>query len=144
MDVWVIPLTAPHMFRWLNQLLGRAARQEKLGGQGESIAARFLRGLGYKILVRNYKSGVGEIDIIARDGDMLVFVEVKTRRYDQPTPEEQVNPAKQRQLTKAAKVYVSRYGFPQPPSRFDVVAIVWPEGAAPEVRHIKSAFEAAF
>jgi putative endonuclease len=84
------------------------------------------------------------VDIIARDGSTLVFVEVKTRSYDDPTPEEQVNAEKQHQLTKAAKYYLSRYGSPQPPARFDVVAIVWPTGRDPQIRHTPSAFEATF
>ena len=82
---------------------------------------------GFKIIVRNFRCEVGEIDIIAREGKTLVFVEVKTRAYDDPTPEDQVNFEKQRQLTNAAKLYLSRYGSPQPPARFDVVAVVWPK-----------------
>jgi putative endonuclease len=75
---------------------------------------------GYKIIVRNFRCDLGEIDIVARDGNTLVFVEVKTRAYDDPTPEDQVNPVKHHQLTKAGKFYLSRYGIPQPAARFDV------------------------
>jgi putative endonuclease len=115
-----------------------------LGDRGENLAARELRNKGYRILNRNFKCAGGEIDIIARDGKTLVFVEVKTRAYDEPTPEEQINPAKMHQLTKAAKFYLSRYGQPQPPARFDVVAIVWPSGQPPMIRHIENAFEPTF
>jgi putative endonuclease len=132
------------MPRWLDKLLGRAPKVDPLSERGENVAARFLRDLGYKILLRNYRSDLGEIDIIARDGDTLVFVEVKTRSYDDPSPEEQVNAAKQHQLTRCAKAYLSRYGTPRPPARFDVVAVVWPQNREPEIRHIKSAFEATF
>jgi putative endonuclease len=69
-------------------------------------------------------------------------VEVKTRAYDDPQPEEQVNRFKQQQLTKAAKLYLGRYGSPQPPARFDVVAIVWPTNSEPIIRHLRGAFEA--
>ena len=61
-----------------------------------------------------------------------------------PTPEEQVNDFKHNQLTKAAKFYLSRYGVPQPPARFDVIAIVWPSGREPQIRHTPDAFEATF
>jgi putative endonuclease len=87
---------------------------------------------------------MGEIDIIARDGATLVFVEVKTRVEDSPAPEDQVNDFKQNQVTKAAKFYLTRYGAPQPPARFDVVAIVWPPGRQPQIRHLENAFGPTF
>jgi putative endonuclease len=132
------------MLEWLRNLARREPPIDVLGDRGENLAARFLRDKGYKILVRNYRCNVGEIDIIARDGTALVFVEVKTRSYDDPTPEEQVHAGKQHQLTKAARFYLARYGTPQPPARFDVVAIVWPEGREPQIRHTANAFEATF
>jgi putative endonuclease len=119
-------------------------QRDVLGDRGENLAARFLRNLGYKIIIRNFRCELGEIDIIARDGDTLVFVEVKTRAYDDPAPEDQVNTVKQHQLTKVARSYLGRYGFPQPPARFDVVAVVWPEGRPPIIRHTPHAFEATF
>ena len=118
--------------------------KDPLWERGENAAAKFLRNQGYKIICRNYRCDAGEVDIIARDGKTLVFVEVKTRAYDDPTPEEQVNQHKQHQLTKAGKVYLSRYGTPQPPARFDVVAVVWPQGREPIIRHTTDAFEATF
>ncbi|HEX4795378.1 MAG TPA: YraN family protein [Humisphaera sp.] len=133
------------MVRWLQSLFKPAAPpRDALGDRGENLAARHLRNLGYKIIVRNFRCPVGEIDIVARDGATLVFVEVKTRVQDEPTPEDQVNPEKRQQLTKAAKTYLSRYGIPQPPARFDVVAIVWPDGRDPQIRHTPHAFEATF
>jgi putative endonuclease len=118
--------------------------RDVLGDRGENVAARYLRNQGFKIIVRNFKCELGEVDIIARDGKTLVFVEVKTRSYDDPTPEEQVNEVKQHQITKVAKYYLSRYGIPQPPARFDVVAIVWPAGREPQIRHTTGAFGATF
>src|SRR5689334_2506715 len=122
-----------------------AREKDALWERGENAAAKYLRNQHYRIITRNYRCDAGEIDIIARDGQVLVFVEVKTRAYDDPTPEEQVNERKQHQLTKAAKVYLTRYGFPQPPARFDVIAVVWPQGGRdPIIRHTQDAFEATF
>jgi putative endonuclease len=136
------------MLRWLKSRLIQetpgAPSRTALGEGGENAAARFLRGLGYRIIERNFRCELGEVDIIARDGKTLVFVEVKTREQDDPAPEEQVDAAKQHQLTRAARVYLSRYGSPQPPARFDVVGIVWPPGRSPQIRHTIDAFEATF
>jgi putative endonuclease len=132
------------MFDWLSKWFKASPPADALGPRGENVAARFLRDQGYKIIIRNFRCVVGEVDIIARDGQTLVFVEVKTRAYDDPTPEEQINAIKRHQLTKAARFYLSRYGTPQPPARFDVVAIVWPTGRDPQIRHEPNAFEATF
>lgn len=132
------------MLSWLQSLLKPEPPPDILGQRGENVAAKHLRNQGYKILVRNFRCNAGEIDIVARDGKTIVFVEVKTRADDDPTPEEQVNNFKQHQITKAAKFYLSRYGVPQPPARFDVVAIVWPSGREPQIRHTTDAFEATF
>src|SRR5687767_15971130 len=133
------------MLGWLSNLLNPATepvQRDAMGDRGENLAARHLQSRGYKIIARNFRCELGEIDIVARDGRTLVFVEVKTRTYDDPTPEEQVNTFKRHQLSKAAKFYLSRYGLPQPPARFDVVAIVWPNGRDPQIRHTPDAFEA--
>ncbi|HTW93162.1 MAG TPA: YraN family protein [Tepidisphaeraceae bacterium] len=132
------------MFEWLKNILERNPPRDALGDRGENVAARFLRNHGYRIILRNFRCDVGEIDIIAKDGKTLVFVEVKTRENDDPTPETQVDEAKQHQLTKVARFYLTRYGNPQPPARFDVVAIVWPQGRPPQIRHTPDAFEATF
>jgi len=132
------------MFEWVSKWFRPDPPRDALGQRGENVAARYLRDQGYKILERNFRCDVGEVDIIARDGRTLVFTEVKTREMDDPTPEDQVNQIKQHQLTKAAKFYLSRYGTPQPPARFDVVAIVWPSGREPQIRHTPDAFEATF
>jgi putative endonuclease len=131
------------MLGWLKNLFADTSQQhDPLGDRGENVAARHLRNQGYRIITRNFSCELGEIDIIARDGKTLVFVEVKTRAYDDPTPEEQVNLAKQQTLTRVAKLYLGRYGTPQPPARFDVVAVVWPTGQNPIIRHITGAFDA--
>jgi putative endonuclease len=111
-----------------------------LGRWGEAEAARYLRRLGMKILERNMRTPVGEIDLIARQGRTLVFVEVKTRRSDAfGTPQEAVGPFKQRQILRAAQWYLGdgRGRGLQP--RFDVVAVrPGPQGAV--VEHIPDAF----
>ena len=130
------------MLHWFQNLLKKDTAKDALGDRGENMAARHLRNQGYKIIMRNFRCDLGEIDIIARQGKTLVFVEVKTRAYDDPTPEEQVNPQKRQQIQNAAKFYLTRYGVPQPPARFDVVAIIWPTGQPPIIRHTPHAFEA--
>jgi putative endonuclease len=131
------------MLGWLKNLFADTSQKhDALGERGENVAARHLRNQGYRIITRNFRCDIGEIDIIARDGKTLVFVEVKTRAYDDPTPEEQVNLIKQQTLTRVANVYLSRYGTPQPPARFDVVAVVWPTGQNPIIRHVTNAFDA--
>jgi putative endonuclease len=132
------------MLEWLQKWFKPAEPADALGQRGENLAAKYLRDQGLKIIVRNFRSPVGEVDIIAREGSTLVFVEVKARAYDDPTPEEQVNEVKRHKLTKAAKLYLSRYGTQTPPARFDVVAIVWPRGREAQIRHTPNAFEATF
>src|SRR5437016_4344086 len=129
----------------LKKLLDMFTQQPRdtLGDRGENLAAKYLRNNGFKIIARNFRCVMGEIDIVAREGKTLVFVEVKTRQSDEPTPEEQVNQFKQHQVTKAAKFYLSRYGV-QPAARFDVVAVVWPQRGEAQIRHTPNAFEATF
>ena len=111
------------------------------GDRGEREAARYLRRRGLRVLVRNYRTNQGEVDLIARDGPVVVFVEVKSRRGG--TPAEAVTLEKQRRLTLAALHFLKRYDLLEQPCRFDVVAIVWPEGRrAPDIEHIAHAFEA--
>lgn len=129
--------------KWFSRVLSRPAGAD-LGAHGENLAAKFLRTAGLTILARNYKcrSGSGEVDIVARDGRTIVFVEVKTRlaNDDSPEPEDQVNPGKQRYIARAADDYLSRFGKPLPPVRFDVVAIVIVRNSDPIIRHHPDAF----
>ncbi len=123
---------SPIVRAWLNRLLG---------DRGERLAARDLRRQGMRVLYRGYRTPQGEIDLIARDGQTLVFVEVKTRR--QGTPAEAVTLIKQRRLTLAALHFLKRYGLLEQRCRFDVVAIVWPQDhLPPRIEHIRDAFPA--
>lgn len=111
-----------------------------LGQEGEDRAAKYLVNRGYKILERNYRTRVGEIDLIALDRGEVVFVEVKTRTSNAyGAPELAVNPQKQRRMIKAALGYIKYKKLHQVPCRFDVVAI----SAATEqgVELIQNAFE---
>jgi putative endonuclease len=94
-----------------------------------------------RILMRGYTAHHGEIDLIARDGDTLVFVEVKTRR--QGVPAEAVTPEKQRRITLAALHFLREHGLLEQRCRFDIVAIDWPDDRRePRIDHIRNAFEA--
>jgi putative endonuclease len=111
-----------------------------LGNKGEDLAARYLRKRGYRILKRNYRSPLGEIDIIAEDRGTLVFVEVKTRAGDSfGRPLEAVGPRKQRKILDTALHYLSRLKE-QPPARFDIVSISARNGRK-DIEHIQDAFQ---
>ncbi len=115
-----------------------------LGQQGEKLAVARLKKLKYKIIERNYRSPMGEIDIIAREKDTLVFVEVKTRSGKTfGPPVEAVTPSKQRQLSKAALAYLNQKKLRNIQARFDVVSVelVWP---TPRIEVIQNAFELAY
>lgn len=111
-----------------------------LGRWGEEEAERFLRRRGMKILERNFRCPLGEIDIIASHGKVLVFIEVKTRRTAAfGTPQEAVGPTKQRQIVRTAQWYLGSGNGRGLQPRFDVVAVrPGPEGA--EIEHIPNAF----
>jgi putative endonuclease len=112
-----------------------------LGDRGERAAARFLKRKGLRIVVRGYRTRFGEIDLIARDGDTLVFIEVKARR--QGVPAEAVTLEKQRRITLAALAFLRKHDLLDVRSRFDIVAIVWPDDRGkPLIEHIPNAFEA--
>jgi len=117
-----------------------------LGVRGERHAARWLRKRGYRLLERNRKAGGEEADLVmlAPDGATLVIVEVKTRRRDQPPPEANITPAKQRHLSRVASRLSRSPRYRDRPVRIDVITIVWPEGGAPDVTHYENAFEGAF
>jgi len=116
-------------------------QQKELGKQGEEIAIRFLKKRGYRILLRNYLCKMGEMDIIARERDTLVFIEVKTRTSTAfGPPQLAVNSAKQMQLSKVALYFLKEKRLGDVKARFDVVAILLgPKGE--EIELIKDAFD---
>ena len=112
-----------------------------IGRTGEDIAADLLKKNGYKILVRNYKIKTGEIDIIAKDKDVICFIEVKTRHSDRyGLPQEAVIRSKQRQIAKCALVFLKQNNLLGSKARFDVVSVIYAEDG-PKSDLIKNAFE---
>ncbi|MDH7486116.1 MAG: YraN family protein [Anaerolineae bacterium] len=119
-----------------------SSRRQRLGQVGERLAAEALAARGYAILARNWRCPAGEIDIVARDGDTLVMVEVRTRRGEAfGTPEESVTPAKQARLVELGQTYVQERGW-DGPWRIDVVAVQFsPAGRLERLTVIPNAVE---
>jgi putative endonuclease len=118
--------------------------RRRTGDRGEAIAVRALKKRGYKILEQNYRSKLGEIDVIATDGGVLAFVEVKARQTDQfGDPKEAITPQKQRKISMVALEYLKETEQMGKGARFDVVAIRMVPGQ-PDVEIIKNAFELAY
>jgi putative endonuclease len=113
----------------------------RLGAAGEDLACAHLQRLGLEVLERNFRCRAGEIDVVARDGDTVVFVEVKERSgASHGQAVEAVTGPKRLRVVRAARVYAASRGLSEAPLRFDVVAIDWtPEG--PRVRHETGAFD---
>ena len=113
----------------------------RLGPSGEELAARHLKGLGYRILARNYRVKGGEADILAADGGRIVVVEVKTRRSTAfGTPAEAVTPRKMRRVLLAGQVFCRRNGYSLSRLRGDVVAVMYDAASAsPHIRHYEGA-----
>jgi putative endonuclease len=141
--------------KWLDQLIrvvsarilrGRPVREtpEHLatGRWGEEIAMRALRAKGYRVVGRRIAVGRDELDIVMRDGDTLVFVEVKTRADGAfGRPSEAITPAKRRRLSRAAVRYLMKRREKPEFIRFDVVEVIGRrDGPAPLVEHIQNAF----
>lgn len=117
-----------------------AQKRREIGMMGEALAARFLKKRGYKILRRNFRCRVGEIDIVALEKRDTVFIEVRTstsRNYSSPA--ESILWRKRRKLITLANFYIKKFGLEDTPCRFDVVSIVKTDGYT-RIRLIKDAF----
>ncbi len=114
-----------------------------IGEFGEKIARAYLRGQGRKILYRNFRAGRGgEVDIVARDGEVLSFVEVKTRTSEEfGRPLEAVGRKKEKLIKRGANEWLRLLGTREIAWRFDVVEVVLREGEKPEVRVVLDVFE---
>jgi len=100
--------------------------RQRTGQLGERLAAEKLVAVGYEIVARNYRCSAGEMDIIARDGECLAFVEVRARRGRScGTPEESITPPKQRRLIEIAESYLQEHALHDVDWRIDVVAVEW-------------------
>jgi len=107
------------------------------GNSAEDLAARYLKGEGFKIIARQFKTNIGEIDLVARDGDEVVFVEVKARRSSSfGYPEESVTAAKLRKIGLVAEQYIQEKKLMTTPWRIDVVAILF-EDDEPSFHHVR-------
>ncbi len=115
-------------------------RQSSLGKKGESLAVEYLKGRGYTIVETNFRFERAEIDVIAREKGVLVFVEVKTRHKDSlGQPEDSVTVRKRDQIMKAAEGYLYKRNLPEMECRFDVIAIKQ-SNAETEISHFKDVF----
>lgn len=116
-------------------------QKQILGKEGERIAEEYLRKKGYRLVERNYRCPVGEVDLIALDRRVVVFVEVKTRSDDRfGAPLESVHWHKQKKMMKAALFFLSQHRLHQRDARFDVIGISF-VGREPMVEHIQNAFD---
>jgi len=116
----------------------------ELGAFGEKLAYAKIKQLGYRSILRNYRCPLGEVDLIAKDGDTLVFIEIKTRKgRSVGYAKEAVNEKKRRQLSKVALAYMKSEGCCDLRARFDVVAVSLGRGE-PEIEVIKNAFDLAY
>jgi putative endonuclease len=125
-----------------NAVSGSAA-SGATGRRGEEMAIEHLIGKRYRILERNYRKSFGEVDIIARDRDTLVFIEVKTRQSTRfGSPFEAVDIRKQRQISRVAQEYLQAHGATDVSARFDVIAVrVDRANRLVAIDHLQNAFE---
>lgn len=124
----------------LSRLLARLRRAR--GESGEELACRHLQSAGFTILHRNYRCRSGEVDVVAREGEATVFVEVKTReRASHGRGFEAVTMGKRLRIIRAARLYAAAHDLSEGAIRFDVVSID-SAGDRPEIRHDRGAFDA--
>jgi putative endonuclease len=124
----------------MNAIDDRRGSRRILGLAGEAAAESRLRTLGLTIVARGFRARCGEIDLVARDGRIVVFIEVKTRSGTGfGSPAEAVTAEKRRRLARVASLFLVKSGWGHLPCRFDVVEVV-PVGADFRVRHIEDAF----
>lgn len=117
------------------------ANPHDLGRRGELLACAFLQRAGWVVLDRNYRIGHKEIDLVVRRGEIVAFVEVKTRAgsgYGHPL--DAVTHGKRREIEHVARAWIARHGRPDERYRLDAVAIVWEPGRPPRVDHVADAW----
>ncbi len=121
-------------------------KRKSLGQEGESAAAQYLRKNGFEILATNYRNPkglqLGEIDIVAKNKNRIVFVEVKTRRGspENTFPEENLTPGKLRKVERIAIHYLQSNGLQDEPYQFDAITILFGEDGIPHIRHFEHIF----
>ncbi|MBI1827092.1 MAG: YraN family protein [Planctomycetes bacterium] len=119
----------------------RPESKSRFGEKGERIAEKHLRRKRLRILARNFHCVAGEIDLIARDRDTIVFVEVKTRSSEQAfSPDFNISPFQRGQIERAARYFLMERSAQHRPCRFDIVAVVNPPTGPTRVEHFENAF----
>jgi putative endonuclease len=119
--------------------------KDQLARAGEEEAVLLLREKGYIILQQNIRMPAGELDIVARNGSVLVFLEVKTRRKEEfSRPWETVKATKRQRQINIARQFLSLCHITNVPIRFDIISVVWPIDAPPKIQHIENAFSADY
>lgn len=117
----------------------KRAKHIALGQRGESLAVRLLVSRGYELAARNWRCTAGELDLVARDGRTLVFVEVKTRRrLDRYRPGENLSPRQRERNIAAAKQFIRRGGLAGYRIRFDLIEVVCSRWVLHEIRHYRN------
>ena len=113
----------------------------RLGSRGERVAARLLKRQHHRVIARNYRCPVGEIDLITADGETIVFVEVKTRSSDEAADLlDAARPGKWLRVERAARYFVMQRSVADRPCRFDLVTVLWPPRGSPQIEHFPDAF----
>lgn len=112
------------------------------GQESEQLAVKFLKQRGYIILARRFRTKLGEIDIVARDEDAIVFIEVRSRNSDEfGAPYESVDRRKQRHIINAAFIYLAKHKLEDAQMRFDIISVLaYRDMGAVKIGHIKNAF----
>jgi putative endonuclease len=125
------------------ETLKKDSDRRELGNRSERLAARYLRRQGLRILEMNHRCRLGEIDIVAKEGETVVFVEVKSKGGgERGRPEEMITAAKRRKLTDLAASYLSGHGWHRRRARFDVVTVIWGPGREKTLKYYRNAFDA--
>jgi putative endonuclease len=120
---------------------GASDPRHELGHRGERVAEQYLKQRGLKTVSRHFNTPVGELDLVMRDGDTVVFVEVKTRRDRKyADPEDAIRRDKRRRMTRAARWFVHEKHWEEKPCRFDVLSVILPAGGQPQIEHFADAF----
>jgi len=115
--------------------------KREIGNYGEELASRFLKDLGYEVIEQNFQFGHGEIDIIAKDKDTLVFVEVKYRKsLEYGVPEDAITKTKQKLIRRTAEAYLYKNNIKDQQCRIDFIAILHLKDSKPQINHIINAF----
>ena len=115
-------------------------RHLEIGHMGEEFALKEIKRMGYRVLERNYRSKLGEIDLIAMDGDELVFIEVKTRRFSMDYAKEAIDRKKMQRLCRLALSYMKKKRWENMKARFDVVAVCMKDEKPYQIELIRDAF----